>query len=140
MPVYSLEGRVYWSETDAAQIAHFTSFLRWCEKTEEEFMLQVAGRGWAPGSLVFPRVHAECDYHYPLLPHQRYRVDIVSVRVGRKSIEWRYEIHNLDAGRLAAECRIVTVAYDPARGEAVEVPGELRRILESYASRHGGEG
>jgi len=135
MPVYSREDRVYWSETDAAQIAHFTSFLKWCEETEEEFIVRVAGRGWKRGNIIFPRVHAECDYYYPLAPHERYRVDIVGVRVGNKSIEWSYEIHNLDAGRLSARCKIVTVAYDPVRGRAVPVPEDLRRLLEEASSQ-----
>jgi len=135
VPIFSLEGRVYWSETDAAQIAHFTSFLRWCEKTEEEFIVSRLGEGWIRGGVIFPRVHAECDYYYPVAPHERYRVDIVGVRVGRKSIEWEYEIHNLDAGRLAAKCRIVTVAFDPARGESVPVPDRLRRLLEEASGQ-----
>ena len=35
--IYSREDRVYWNETDTAQIAHFSSIFKFCEETEEEF-------------------------------------------------------------------------------------------------------
>ncbi len=128
-PLYSLEGRVYWSETDAAQIAHFTSILRYCERAEEEFMLSLFRGRWRRGELIFPRVHVECDYYTPLAPHERWRVDIVSIRLGAKSIEYNFEVYNLDRGELAARGKIVAVAFDPRRGLAVEIPGEARKIL-----------
>ena len=128
-PVYSLEGRVYWSETDAAQIAHFTTFLRYCEKTEEEFLISLGGRPGFPPEILFPRVHVEIDYYAPLRVHDRYRVDLISVEPGRKSITWRYRIHNLDLQELSAECTIVTVAFDPKTWTSIEVPERLRKAL-----------
>lgn len=136
MAIYSKEDRVYWSETDAAQIAHFTSFLRYCEKTEEEFVISVAGRRSFPPEILFPRVHVEIDYYAPLRVHDRYRVDIENIDVGRKSITWHYTIHNLDLGVVSARCTIVTVAFDPKKWESIEVPEELRRLLEARVKKN----
>lgn len=135
MALFSLEGRVYWSETDAAGLVHFSNILRYCERAEEEFMISLLGRGWGPGSPLFPRVHAECDYHSTLTPHERWRVDIVDVMIGRKSVEYRFEVYNLETNSLAAKCRIVAVAFDPGQGRAVEVPGELREALLRAGAR-----
>jgi acyl-CoA thioester hydrolase len=136
--LFSLEGRVYWSETDAAQIAHFTSFLRYCEKTEEEFVLQLNGGGHVfPPPILFPRVHVEIDYYTPLRVHDRYRVDLVNLEIGRKSLRWYYKIYNLTLDSLAAECHIVTVAFDPTAWKAIEVPEDLRRLLEERIKKKG---
>ncbi|MCE4624613.1 MAG: acyl-CoA thioesterase [Desulfurococcales archaeon] len=135
-PIYSLEGRVYWSETDAAQIAHFTSFLRYCEKTEEEFVLEITGKRIFPPPVLFPRVHVEIDYSVPLRVHDKYRVDIVDVRVGRKSITWTFKIYNQTLKALAAECKIVTVAFDPTTWTSIEVPEDLRRAIEERAKQN----
>ncbi len=126
--LFSYRGRVYWSDTDAAQIAHFSSIFRYCERAEEELVVSRLG-GWRPGSIVFPRVRAECDFHRPLYPHDVFRVDIVEARVGRKSITYRFRVYNETRGWLAAEGSIVVVAFDPSKGEAVEVPEEIRRAL-----------
>jgi acyl-CoA thioester hydrolase len=135
MPIFSLEGRVYWSETDAARLVHFSNILRYCERAEEEFMISLVGRGWRPGSPLFPRVHVECDYYSTLAPHERWRVDIVDVIVGRKSIEYRFEVYNLENNSLAAKCSIVAVAFDPGKARAVEVPRELREALLKAGAR-----
>ncbi len=138
-PIYSLEGRVYWSESDAAHIAHFTSFFKYCEKTEEEFLFTGLSRLGIDFEgrldIIFPRVHAECDYHAPLRVHDRYRVDIVGIEIGRSSIKWRYKIYNTSLGVLSAECRIVTVAFDPATGKPVEIPENIRKAFEEAMKR-----
>jgi acyl-CoA thioester hydrolase len=139
-PIYSFEGRVYWSETDAAQIANFTSFLRYCEKTEEEFVLGLrVGETVFPPPILFPRVHVEIDYYAPLRVHDKYRVDLVDLRVGRKSITWKYKIHNLTLNALSAECTIVTVALDPRKWQSIEIPEDLRVLLQERAKHYSQE-
>ncbi len=128
MALFEYRGRVYWSETDAAGIAHFTSILRYCERAEEELLVTRLG-GYRRGGLVFPRVHVECDYSGPLYPHDEYRVVIEEASVGGKSIRLRFRVDNLTRGYLAARGLFVTVAYDPVAGRSVEVPGEIRRLL-----------
>ena len=132
--IYSRESRVYWADTDAARIAHFSSIFRFCEATEEEFIVSLTG-GWKPGRVIFPRVHASCDFKAPLRVHDRYRVDITDIVLGDTSITWHYKLYNLDLGREAAECRIVTVTLDPDTFQPVPIPGELRRLLLEAGAR-----
>jgi len=109
-PLYSKRYRVYWSETDAALMMHFSNFFRVCERTEEEFLasLGVTQRG-PPGSrILMPRVHAECDYESPLRPGAIYRVDITDVVIGRSSLQYLYEFYDESSGKLSARCKIVT--------------------------------
>ena len=137
MAIYSRTYRVYWSETDAALMMHFSNFFRVCERTEEEFLasLGITQRG-SPGSrLLMPRVHAECDYKRPLRPGDDYRVDIVDVVLGKSSITYVYEIYNLTSGQLAATCKIVTVSYDERGDRAVEIPKEVREALMRAGAR-----
>ncbi len=129
-PLFAVEGRVYWADSDAAGIAHFTSFLKYCERAEEEYIFNVMGDpgGGIPG-IVFPRVHVECDYRVPLRVHDRFRVEIVGVEPGRTSIRWRFKIVNLTLQDVSAECSIVSVAVDSRTGRPVPLPEGLRRAL-----------
>ncbi|MET1101368.1 MAG: thioesterase family protein [Pyrodictiaceae archaeon] len=129
-PIYSSTYRVYWSETDAALMMHFSNFFRVCERVEEEFFWTLGLRFDPHSDIIFPRVHASCDYRSPLHPGDAYRVDLVEILVGKSSITYRYRFYNESrGGRLAAECTIVAVAYDRRTGRSIEVPGELRKLL-----------
>ncbi|MCE4604899.1 MAG: acyl-CoA thioesterase [Aeropyrum sp.] len=137
--IHSFRGTVFWSETDAARIAHFSTFFKLCEWAEEDFYRRVAGgeafHDVLKRGVMFPRVRAECTYRYPLHVHDDFRVDIVDVVVGGKSITYRFEVWNETHGELSAECTIVTVAVDVERFEAVEVPGEFREALVRAGAR-----
>ncbi len=59
--------RVTWTDTDAAQVVHYSSYFRFFERTEEEFYRQL---GFSFTDMVdegvwFPRVEAFCQYRQP---------------------------------------------------------------------------
>jgi len=136
-PLYSKRYRVYWSETDAALMMHFSNFFRVCERTEEEFLasLGVTQRGLPGSRILMPRVHAECDYENPLRPGVVYRVDIIDVVIGRSSLQYLYEFYDESSNKLSARCKIVAVFYDEAEGKAKEIPKELREKLLAAGAR-----
>ncbi len=103
--------------------------------TEEDFFNTVLGWRWRPGSVMFPRVRAECSYYKPLFVHDDFRVDIVDVVIGRKSITYRFEVYNESRGYKSADCTIVTVAVSPDTMEAIEVPGDVRDKLLRAGAR-----
>ncbi|AMD30413.1 thioesterase family protein [Acidilobus sp. 7A] len=135
--IFSATYRVYWSETDAACMMHFSNYFRVCERTEEEFLTRLGFSQRAePGKrIIMPRVSASCDYKSPLGPGHSYRVDIVDIVIGRSSITYVYEIFNETTQRLSAACTIVAVAYDEASGRSVEVPVELKEKLLAAGAR-----
>jgi len=145
LPVFEARYRVWWSETDAAGIVHFSNFFRYCERAEEEFLRGLGVRCCRaePGDaairgprFVMPRVRAECEYLFPLWPGDEYSVSIDDVVLGRKSIQYRFTIRNLTrGGRVSARCTIVAVAYDTERGEAIEIPGDVRDALLKAGAR-----
>lgn len=137
--IYSREDRVYWNETDTARIAHFSSIFKFCEETEEEFFASVLDARWRPGNVMFPRVHASCDFTSPLRVHDRYRVEIRDIIIGRKSITYKFRIVNLDLNAPAAECTIVTVAINPETFQPVPVPEKLVQKLLQHGARMRGE-
>ncbi len=142
-PLHSLRLPLYWSETDAAGIAHFSSIVKFCEWAEEDLYRRLfPGRFERVGEwgVVFPRVRVECDFKAPIYAHEIVRVDIVSVEVGRSSIAYRFEVWNETRGYLAAACRIVTVSVDRRTMRSVEVPGEVREALERLGAGRRGSG
>lgn len=137
MALYSHRFVVYWSDTDAAGIAHFSNFFRWCEKTEEELFRSKLGSLPAITALgiAFPRVKASCTYSFPLFLHDSIRVDVEDIEIGRKSITYRYKIFNESKGAEAAECEIVVVAVDLKEMRSIELPSVVKDILFSIGAR-----
>lgn len=127
--VFSKRLTVYWSESDAAGIAHFSSFFKFLEWTEEDFMEEVLGSLPSRPRIIFPRVHASCDYKRPLRVHDKVRIDIVAVLLGRSSITYEFIVFNETLGVESASCRIVAVAVDTETLKAVALPKELVEAL-----------
>ncbi|MGC8573435.1 MAG: acyl-CoA thioesterase [Caldisphaera sp.] len=130
-PIFSAKYRVYWSETDAAIMMHFSNFFRVCERTEEDFFasLNISQKGEVGKRLLMPRVHAECDYKNPLRPGDLYSVNITEILLGKSSIRYTYEIYNESSNQLSAICKIVAVVYDEINNKSMEIPQELRKKL-----------
>lgn len=135
--LHSLRFPLYWSETDAARIAHFSSIFKFCEWAEEDFHRRLFPESFhrvLEAPVIFPRVRAECDFYKPIYAHEMVRVDVVEAVIGRKSIAYTFEVYNETRGWLAARCRVVTVAVDPRTMRGVEVPEEVKkRLLEAGA-------
>ncbi|MCS7107601.1 MAG: acyl-CoA thioesterase [Acidilobaceae archaeon] len=137
MALYSHRFMVYWSDTDAAGIAHFSNFFRWCERTEEELFRSRFGSLsglLAEAGLAFPRVKASCNFFFPLFLHDELRVDVVEILVGEKSITYRYEIHNESKGMKSAECEIVVVPVKLSEMRSVEIPPQIKESLFSFGA------
>ncbi len=136
-PLFTARYRVYWSETDAALMMHFSNFFRVCERTEEEFLASLGlSQVGEPGKrIIMPRVRAECNYKSPLRPGDLYRVDIVDIVIGRSSLTYSYRIYNETRGAISAECNIVAVTYDESKGSSVAVPAYLKEKLLSMGAR-----
>ncbi|MFN4045791.1 MAG: acyl-CoA thioesterase [Acidilobaceae archaeon] len=139
MAIFSYRSRAYWSETDAAGIVHFSNFFRYCERAEEEFFKSILG-GF-PGLLdkhgvIVPRVRASCSYSSPIFPHDDFRVDIVDIVLGRKSISYKFEVYNESKGNTkSAECEVTVAIVNPSIMKSVEIPEALRSLLKTLGAR-----
>lgn len=139
MAIHVYRSVAYWSETDAAGIVHFSNFFRYCERAEEDFWLSRYGLSSGVGAesnILFPRVRAGCIYHYPIYPYDRYRVEIVDVLVGEKSIQYSHRIYNESRGGvLSAECEVIAVCIDRESFRSIPIPEEIRRFLFENGAR-----
>ncbi len=137
--IYSKRLTVYWSESDAAGIAHFSSFFKFLEWTEEDFMEEVLGSLPSRPPVIFPRVHASCDYLSPLRVHEKARIDMVSIVVGRSSVTYEFIVYNESMGTESARCRITAVAVDPSTLKPVKLPEDLVKALVGRGAKLRGQ-
>jgi acyl-CoA thioester hydrolase len=110
---FKLTRQVEFSDTDMAGIMHFSNFFRFMEAAEHAFFRSLGTSIHEEGSeLGWPRVHAGCDFKYPL----RFE-DVVEIRLlvrekKEKSIVYTFVFRKLNEqparevarGTLAVTC------------------------------------
>jgi YbgC/YbaW family acyl-CoA thioester hydrolase len=140
---FKLTRQVEFSDTDMAGIMHFSNFFRFMEAAEHAFFRSL-GTSIHPasGELGWPRVHAGCDFKYPL----RFE-DVVEIRLlvrekKEKSIVYTFVFRKLNEqparevarGTLAVACvkrdkpdsKMTVIPIPKAIADKIEVaPGEL---------------
>lgn len=91
-PGFLYRRRVEFSDTDTAQLIHFTALLRYMEEAEHAFYrsLGIAGYEWRPDGVTgIPRVSVRCEYLAPLRYAEEVEVRLLVKEVRTKAI--RYE-------------------------------------------------
>jgi len=145
-PVFSWDRRVEFAETDAAGIAHFSSFFLYMEQAEHALFRQCgwsvfskphgdrAGpNGPADLAVTWPRVHCSCDFKGPAFFEDLLMLDVYIHRLGAKSITYRHVIRRgvevLAEGIVTSVCSVV----DPSshRISSCAIPEVLRAKLQS---------
>jgi YbgC/YbaW family acyl-CoA thioester hydrolase len=134
MSITSLSGRVRWVETDAAGVAHFTSFLVYCENLEKQILYSDEvnlAEIEDEFNLWIPRVKIECSFHFPLRFNEVYRVELVDIEFGNTSIKFYYRVWNVSHDKLACEAIVIIVCADRDSNKPIRVPDILRSRLEN---------
>ncbi len=133
MPLFSIQRRVQFSETDMAGIVHFANFYRWMEETEHEYFrslgLHIMEHQPDGQVLGWPRVSASCNYsapaHYEDVIDCRLDVERVGLRSVTYQIEfWRGDT-KLATGRMKTAC---CICHPDGTLTSVD-------LLENYRSR-----
>jgi acyl-CoA thioester hydrolase len=127
--------RVEFADTDMAGIVHFSSFFRFMESAEHEFLrahgLSVVME-WEGQHLTFPRVSAACDFQNPARFEDVLTIEVRLARIGFKSLSYSFTFR-LGAVPIATG-QIVSVCcrFERAdhRLEAIAVPPSLRARLQ----------
>jgi 4-hydroxybenzoyl-CoA thioesterase len=127
--------RVRFDEVDAAGIAYFAHFFRWCHDAMEAML---APLGYA--SLVskrrlgLPAVHVEADFASPLRFGDEVRIAVAVERIGTSSCALRFELERVDGddhGRVATLRHVVALTHlDEMRSRPL--PPDVRALLERY--------
>ncbi len=125
--------RVRFDEVDAAGIAYFAHYFRWCHDAMEAMLGPLAGGyvGLISQRLGFPAVHVEADYASPLRFGDHVNIVVEVERIGTTSCTLRFELDH-PAGRHVATLRHVVALTDLAAMRARALPSEVRTLLESH--------
>jgi len=127
--------RVSWADTDAAQVVHFSNYLRFFEKAEEEFYRHL-GFSFADAKLTrglwFPRVEVFCQYKKPARFNDTIEVELSIEKLKEKSVKYDFKIVNKKTGVLLANGYAVIVAADKQTGKATQIPNEIVEKLKPF--------
>jgi YbgC/YbaW family acyl-CoA thioester hydrolase len=125
---YTIIREVEFSDTDMAGIMHFSNFFRFMEAAEHAFFrsLGLSIHTTTPEALGWPRVHADCDFRYPLRFEDSVEVRLLVREKREKSIVYSFIFRKLNEqperevarGTLAVAC----VKRDPSTGKLTGVP------------------
>lgn len=128
--------RVEWHDTDAAGIAHFTSFFRYMEETEHAFLRSL---GFSvlmrddTGRYSWPRVSVGCEYSGAVKFDDVVDVELTIERLGEKSVSYRFGMSHAD--RPVAEGRSVAVycrLSDQGPPRSKPIPSPILEQLSLY--------
>lgn len=126
---------VRWSDVDFAGVIFYGAYVRFFEIAETE-LFREAG---VPYAKVFerfdiwlPRVHLDCDFHYPARLDDQLRVAAYFTRFGRSSVGLNFDVLHVGSGRLAAVAHEVLVCADRTALKPRELPTELKAALDRF--------
>ncbi len=134
---FNVRRRVEFCETDAAGIAHFSSFVCYMEQAEHRFLrhldtsvLRELDDGY---HLSWPRVHVECDYSGVARFEDELEIAVSVEALGTKSVTYGFRFH-CDAEPIA-QGKIVAVCCRMRPGQplqSIEIPADLRSRFSTY--------
>lgn len=128
-----IQRRIEFRDTDAAGIAHFSTYFNFMEEAEHEFLRR---RGLsvfmhdAEGTLSWPRVAAKCDYSSAVKFEDVITIETTLARVGAKSVTFLFQFTH--DGREIAKGEITAVCcriFPDAPPKGIAIPTEMRAKL-----------
>ena len=136
---YKLIRQVEFSDTDMAGIAHFSAFFRYMEAAEHAFFRSIGysihTQGFDP-PIGWPRVHASCDFKYPIRFEDTVEINLLVRERAEKRIAYDFIFRKLNgtAPREVARGKLVVacVTRDKANGgmRSVPIPPEIAGKIE----------
>ena len=134
-----IQRRIEFRDTDAAGIAHFSTYFNFMEEAEHEFLRR---RGLsvfmhdAEGTISWPRVNAKCDYSGAVKFEDVITIEVLLARIGSKSVTFTFEFRHGDReiakGEITAVCCRILPDQPP---KGIVIPEEIRAKLVSGARR-----
>ena len=121
------------TDTDAAGILFFASYLTLAHEAYESFMekIDVSLRYIIEDSVNFVVIaHTEVDYKSSLRLEDRYSIDITVSKIGKTSFELEYLFEK--EGQEIATAKTVHVITDKKTGRPTKLPDKLIDGLKKY--------
>jgi 4-hydroxybenzoyl-CoA thioesterase len=123
---------VRFGDLDAAGIAYYPNLVNFLHEAFEDFFAGHVGRPYPEvfrEGIGFPTVKVEMEFVSPVHYGDHVDIAVVVERVGRSSVQLRYE--GSVAGRPVFRARNVMVVVDMKTFRPTPVPPELRERLEA---------
>ena len=135
--------KIRFDDVDGAGIVYYPQFFHLCHAAFEDFFDTAAPISYPQmirdRRLGFPTVAIESEFTAPLEYGDIAVVELAVERVGRTSAAFRYTIRRKRDGKRSFRARITTVMMDLDSRRPVEIPEELRTILEHVLAPVGAE-
>ena len=124
---FKVTRQVEFSDTDLAGIMHFSNFFRFMEAAEHAFFRSLGTSIHAADSdLGWPRVHAGCDFKYPLRFEDTVEICLLVREKKEKSLVYTFIFRKLNEqpAREVARGRVVVacVKRDKSSGKMTGIP------------------
>jgi acyl-CoA thioester hydrolase len=134
-PLVVVRDLVRWSDVDAAGIVYFGRYLRFFELAETELF----ARAKLPAPLLrdehgiwLVRRRVECDFLRPLRLDTTVETSARVVRIGRSSLDLRFEVTVGESSYPYAEGFYACVAVDRETLATVSLPQPVRNALQEF--------
>jgi len=136
---FKLTRRVEFSETDMAGIAHFSNFFRYMESAEHAFFRSLGFSIHPTGisqPIGWPRVHADCDFSYPLRFEDEVEIHLLVREKRERSIGYTVIFRKLNGDAIREVARgtlaVACVTRDKPGGamKSVPIPREIADKIE----------
>jgi acyl-CoA thioester hydrolase len=126
--------RVTWSDTDAAQIVHYSKYFVFFERAEEEFYrsLGFSFVDFRSRGLWLPRVEASCQYKNPARFGDLLEIELTEDELKEKSVKYSSKVTNKETSDLLSLGYLVVVAADRQTGKATQIPVEIVEKLKPF--------
>ena len=130
---FSISRRLQFRDTDAAGIAHFTSFFGYMEEAEHEMLRSIGIQVMTDdpgGTISWPRVSAKCDFRAPLRFDEEFVIEVCVAELSQKSVKYgfrfvRGETLLAEGQTIAACCRVAT----GVKPQPIEIPDAMAQKL-----------
>lgn len=126
---FSITRRIQFRDTDAAGIAHFTSYFGYMEEAEHEMLRSIGIQVMTDdpgGTISWPRVSAHCDFRAPIRFDEEFVVEVFVAELSQKSVKYGFrfvcgETLIAEGHTIAACCRVA----EGVRPKAIEIPDAM---------------
>lgn len=136
--------RITFADTDAAGVAHFSTYFRLMENTEHDLYRRIGTHAFlidAKGFRGMPRVRATCDFKAPLFFEDEVDVRLRVYEIGERTIRYGFLFRRSGdtKGRNVAEGEMTVVFAGKSAGETTfsshPVPPEISDRLTEHPDR-----
>lgn len=133
--MFVYERPVRFEEVDTAGIVFFARFLSYAHEAMEALLGGLDGgyvRLVNERRIGMPAVHVSCDFRSPLRFGDVARIETHVVRIGNKSVAYRYAFFRKQDGVDVATVEHVCAVTNLDAMRAVPVPDDVRGLLEKH--------